>query len=434
MLRFLIFLCGAVWVWPAVEVEVLAQQEFFRKSHKALEEGNRLLSVDLFRQAVKEYPQYESMLLQQLPLVSDYQPIIAFEDTVEAPAKNKEYVESIKSQIDSCTSFNAIEKIVELAKNQKIVILNEAHDMPQHRAFGLLLAKALRKAGFDYLAVETFALPWGIAGPVKFKYPTLETGHYSTEPVFGDFLRQANNMGYKMVAYEISMLQRSKKPTDQYDSILTREVTQAENIIKHVLEKDKNARLFMFVGYAHATENWKATPDGRELGWLAAQLKKKTGIDPLTIDQVSGSYNPKSNQIDPVFNVANEKFKIESPIVVTDKDDALVTTDNYHGAIDLSIFHPVQKMKNGRPDWLRMNGYRKEHSIENQMVFQDQATLVQAFLTDEVENKLAIPIDQVLVESVEGKSTLLLPAGTYTLKTSTIDGEIKTIGNIEITE
>ena len=434
MFKNYIFLILALSVPFLFDANVFAQQGLFLKSNAALRAGNRLRSVEFMREAVEQNPQYESILTQQLPIISDYSATTAYDDTVSTPIRNKDYVDEIETLLQSSEAMDAVERIVELAKNEKIVILNEAHDMPQHRAFGLILAKALREAGFNYLAIETLALPDDKAGPVEFDFPTLGTGHYSVEPVFADFLRQANELKYQFIAYEISMAQRANRKGDQTDSILTREIAQAENIIEHVLNKDKDARLFMFVGYAHATENWRTVPDGRELGWLAAQIKMKSGIDPLTIDQVGGSYNPKSKQLDPVFKAINTKFDIQKPTVVRTEDDKLLCSDQYHGAVDFSVFHPVQRMVDGRPDWLRMGGYRKPHAVKHADVYQDSPTLVQAFLSNEVEHKQAIPVDQVLVESNDGESVLLLPAGRYTIKASTIDGKLETINEIEVSK
>jgi hypothetical protein len=409
-----------------------AQSEAFRKGSDALKEGNRLLAIEYFRKAVIENPQWESLLYQNLPLISDYTPIHAFESTTLTPIKNAETVEAIKNKIESYEFLDAVSQIVDLAKQRRIVILNEGHDSPQHRAFGHLLARELRTAGFNYLAVETLALVDGNAGIVTFDYPTVETGHYSAEPVFGDFLRQANSMGYKMVSYEINPNNRKAKPEDQYGGIIERETIQAENLIKHVLDKDDDSKLFVYVGYSHATEHWNKLADGRELGWLAAQIQRKTGIDPLTIDQVGGSYNPKSKSIDPVFSIVQKHTGLSSPKVAKLKEGNYLVSDQYTGKVDMTVFHPVQKMIDGRPNWLSMNGYRKPFVIQNADVFVENPTLVQAFVISETVD--AIPVDQLLLDSAQGQSTLLLPPGKYRINASTSDGKNKLIREIEITQ
>src|SRR5476649_2307712 len=57
---------------------------------------------------------------------------------------------------------DAINAIVEEAGKHQIVILNEAHHIPMHRAFALRLARELHRIGYTWLACETFAnAPFG---------------------------------------------------------------------------------------------------------------------------------------------------------------------------------------------------------------------------------------------------------------------------------
>jgi hypothetical protein len=163
---------------------------------------------------------------------------------------------------------------------------------------------------------------------------------------------------------------------------------------------------------------------------MAAQIKRKTGIDPLTVDQVGGSYNPREPTVDPVFDLVSKSGQLNRSLILHTSQGEWLTSDTYHGRIDLTVFHPVQKMIDGRPDWLRMNGYRMAQEISNKDFFAGNPTLVQAFLTSESGDGL--PVDQVLLESAEGNSTLLLPAGVYRLQSQTCTGFTSHEKTIEI--
>ena len=63
--------------------------------------------------------------------------------------------------VRSAERRNAIDTIVDMAHDRRIVILNEEHDAPEDRAFGLAVAKALRPLGFTTLAAEAFSLYGG---------------------------------------------------------------------------------------------------------------------------------------------------------------------------------------------------------------------------------------------------------------------------------
>jgi len=265
--------------------------------------------------------------------------------------------------------------------------------------------------------METLAGPDEKSGIVNVTYPKLETGYYIADPVFADFVRQAVKATYKLVAYEIEPSQRKKENQKDFAlSIIERENAQSDNLIKHVLQADPKSRVFAYVGYSHATENWKKIRE-HNIGWFAAQLKKKTGIDPLTIDQVGGSFNPKSPSVDPVWKLIQEGENISEPTVAMMGQKTIVS-DQYNGKVDLSVFHPAHRLIEGRPNWLSLGGYRKPFTIQNKEFYQGQETLVQAFRVEEKEN--AIPVDQILLHSKDGSSNFLLPKGKYRIQTSTI--------------
>ena len=405
-------------------VNLQAQTEFFAESSRALKEGNRLLAVDLMTKGLQKMPGMENVANQYLPLISDYEPVTPFDQTVVRAPANKAYVAGLSQVIGELERQEALMAIVDAAKDRQIVILNEAHDCPQHRAFGLLLAAELKKIGFEFLAMETLVGPDGNSGVLNLDYPKLDTGYYSAEPVFGDFVREAARLGYQLVAYEIESGQRQvDAQADPVDSIRERENAQSDNLIQHVLKPHPKTKLFVYVGYSHATEHWEPQDDGSDLGWMAAQIQKKTGIDPLTIDQVGGSYNPKNQQIDPVLSLLQKDAAIQQPCVLRQESGEWLSSDGYYHKTDMTVFHPIQKMLDGRPNWLRMNGYRKAHPFQNKDYYLGDKTLVQAYRIDEGEG--ALPVDQVLLETPDGEAMLLLPEGKYRTVSQTIDGTIK---------
>lgn len=58
------------------------------------------------------------------------------------------------AKIAAAAPRDAIAEIVRRARSTSIVILNEAHNSPRDRAFGLEVARALRPLGYSVLAVE----------------------------------------------------------------------------------------------------------------------------------------------------------------------------------------------------------------------------------------------------------------------------------------
>ncbi|HEX8449217.1 MAG TPA: hypothetical protein VF652_06460 [Allosphingosinicella sp.] len=296
---------------------------------------------------------------------------------------------------------NALSVIRAEAAKTRIVILNEAHHRPRDRAFALEVARALRPLGYDILAAEAFTNVDGkIGSPVarleRQRYPTFETGHYIHDPVFADFIRGALAIGYRPAAYEIRPSQW--RPDG---GIAVREQAQAENIAA-ILASNPGARLFIHVGFSHVMEAPAASSEG-EMEWMAARLKKMTGIDPLTIDQANfGEASSARRGLDARALV---EPRIRESSVLRLGAGAANVGDFAH-SVDLQVFHPRTRLIHGRPDWLVRMG-RTARPVPSSLLPVRGRRLVQAFLAGEKEG--AIPIDQVLVEAGKPAPWLMLP-------------------------
>jgi hypothetical protein len=302
---------------------------------------------------------------------------------------------------------DAISTIIKASEGRRVVILNEAHSMPQNRAFATQLALELRKAGFTYLACETFSPTVNISN-----YPNARTGYYTNEPVFADFVRKALRVGYQLVPYESQSTDRSG---DFEDQINRREIEQTQNLMDRVLLKDPKARVFVYVGYSHATEDWQKTEDGkRDLAWMAARLARASGLDPLTIDQTELTEHSKPTAEHSIYQAALNQFKPEQPIVLENADGQPQVFGQYKGKVDMQVLHPRTVFENQRPNWLRFNGLRSAIQIPSELLKFPERILVQAFRANEAED--AISLDQIMVVPKRPVSKLLLEPGTYRLR------------------
>ena len=199
------------------------------------------------------------------------------------------------ARLRSATLRDAIAEIVARARRTRIVILNEDHGVPRDRAFALEVARALHPLGYHALAIETLnnvAADKDAADTMRTlaaaRYPRRSTGYYTADPVFGDFLRQSLKLGYRPVAYETTDFSQTGDADQQ---IARREQAQADHLVARVLRDRPAAKLFVYVGFSHATEA-PQDRDGHPTRWLATRLKAMTGIDPLTIDQVTVAEHP----------------------------------------------------------------------------------------------------------------------------------------------
>jgi len=315
------------------------------------------------------------------------------------------------SPVDDAAALDAIPAIVEAAKDRRIVILNESHHMPRHRAFATELAVALRAVGFDTFGAETFA---DIEGAKRRGYPDHSTGYYSQDPVFGELVRTVLGLGYECVAYEATPT-AATPDIDQRQRINAREIEQARNLKERVFDANPDARLFVFVGYSHATENWVDEGGAKELAWMAARLKKLTGFDPLSIDQTGATPRSEDRFADPHWRRAVTRGALESPKVFRRDDDSYFVAGSYSGKVDLQVFHPPLAEVQGRPDWLT-RGRIGVVPPKELLVFAKEGSelLLQAYRGGE-DDESAIPVDQFVVRDPTAPPSFFLPRGEYRL-------------------
>ena len=209
-----------------------------------------------------------------------------------------------KKQIEKINSgqvINAEDYILTKSKDHEIIVINEAHHIPDNRVFISKLLPSLKKQGYTKLFVE--ALPNDIIISPYTKCITA-SGYYLSDPVFIKYLQIASNLGFTIFGYEESAAQviendsivkslskdwLVKKSNIQYivaglseHEINRRDYSQYKNIESHI--KENAGKSIIHCGYDHVKEevinNWKTVTS-----WLKDELR----IDPLTIDQANYS-------------------------------------------------------------------------------------------------------------------------------------------------
>jgi hypothetical protein len=295
---------------------------------------------------------------------------------------------------------DALEYVTAVAETARVVMINEAHHVPQHRVFTLRLLAALRARGYRYFAAET--LSDGDAELARRGYPTLATGPYIGEPVYGDLVRTALRLGYVVVPYEADR------------AAPDRERSQAEHLAHRILDHDPAARIVVHAGYNHVNES------GTLAGSLpmAARFRQLTGIDPFTIDQTVMSERASPTHEHPLYR--RVATTLHAPTVFVDVGG--------HGwslepeKRDLTVFHPRTTLRDGRPDWLRVNGDRRPLTIPAGVCGMAPRCLVRARLASEGDD--AVPVDQVEVVAGHPAPVLLLPPGEYVVRAESAAGTL----------
>jgi hypothetical protein len=359
----------------------------------------------------------ESQVSQQLSwarsAVGDYAGALS---VVRRPNQSApgDYAARARELMEGFQARDALEAIVEAARDRQIVILNEAHHLARHRVFALQLARELRALGFQYLACEAFNSNLDSRELQTRGYPRKADGFYMREPLFGDFVRHSLALGYTPVAYEHSG--GGSPGGSQADGINNRETGQANNLVARILKDNPRARIFIFVGYSHLMkrpQNRTAEPS-RTVQWMAGRLKDTTGIDPLTIDQVTMT-DPDASSLhaELLRQLFDGGDRTKSSLVLRHATEAKqLVLGTYAGDVDMQVFHRPTAYVDGRPDWLAMNGYRKARAVPPEILPKSGRRLVQAFIEGETVG--AIAVDQFVVEAgADSVPVFMLPAGKF---------------------
>ena len=161
----------------------------------------------------------------------------------------------------------AWEKILAQAKQHQLVMFNEEHTQPRGRWLVGSLLPELYEQGFRYLALEGLEAA-DSAGVQQRGYPVATSGFYTNEPQYGNLIRQARRLGFRVVAYDATGDDRERQ--------------QASNLLAATLGPHPQARVVVLAGHGHINENPVAQS-------MATWVHKLSGIDPLTIEQTQAA-------------------------------------------------------------------------------------------------------------------------------------------------
>ena len=308
-------------------------------------------------------------------------------------------IDSLKQQYEV---RNASEYIVEAAKDEQVLIINEAHHNSSHRFFTKSLLQGLYDHGYRYFGLEALSPgKWMDSSLNARQYPVQATGYYTKDPQFGDLLRKAMQIGFELFPYEDTTRANGK----------FREIGQAKQI-SDMIRKHPEGKFLIHCGFAHAYEGpyaaWEKT--------MAGRLKEFTQIDPLTVSQTGYSERGDSTYNHPLLKA----LRPTTPSVLVNRETKEVFgyewKTNY---TDITVLHPISTYQSGRPEWLFAQGNLKqeltlpEHKLKYPL-------MIMAFKVEE-DIQQALPLDIVEADSIDKKVSLALPNGAYSILM--VDGE-----------
>jgi len=373
-------------------------------------EGNYLYPVhqitanrDYLLGEIPENLYYQSLAVAYCNLGAYHKALVTWDLQVKRSHKEEE-----SHDFSDYKAVNAKGELAALIDGHQFVMINEAHHVALHRFFIRQLLQDFYDNGFTYMAVEALSQN-GVGDLVIRGYPIQSSGTYSIEPQFGQLIRSAIGIGFKLIAYDVSE-----------SNMNLRDSLQAENILNHI-QDEKDAKVLVYAGFGHIREKTSN-------GWitLAQAIQRQTGTDLLTVDQVQLTEKSSVDYQPDFYNTINQLYNFSEPCILKNSESQYWNLPDDEGVYDIQIIHPVSTLEFGRPHWLSRDSHLHKRKIE---VFEAvEELLVQAYSVKESESfeiKDLIPFDQTVIEKRENGCFLFLPKGEYSILISDKNGVLE---------
>ncbi len=321
------------------------------------------------------------------------------------------------NQLKNSTPFKAEEFIFEKAKTEKILIINERAEAPQHRAFTLSLLDGLYEQGYRYLALE------GLSGEdtelTNRKYPVLNSGELIKEPVYGMMVREAIAKGFTVFSYQPTkeqkakagqVLKRTQPKMATADIINTNSLawSQAMNINK-ILRSDPKAKVIVHCNDRASKEI--SFSNQKPMAWWINELAR---VNPFTIDQ-SVMSEKCGNEEDPYYSIRS----VVQPTVFAKGDEVFVKKEtNPNNELekikpyDIQVFLPKSKTINQRPSWLMERAGYTIYPFNPDKHGMSYPCIVMAYNAGE-DLDFAVPADVIEIPKAGVPTALALKSGAY---------------------
>lgn len=194
---------------------------------------------------------------------------ISFFDNLDSIHHTYEQYRSPSTTVSPNNKFkvngDAINKVCEIAKTQKMLMLNENHYDFRHRLFVYLLLDKLFKIGYRNLCLEDRSR----AAILKDSFPDKKDGFYISEPFMAGVVRKAKEVGFNVYGYDTSA-----------NTFLEREFGQAKNLYD-LYSKDPDHKWVVLAGYSHINKRYFSSESPSALQFF----RKLAGFEPFSINQ-----------------------------------------------------------------------------------------------------------------------------------------------------
>lgn len=300
--------------------------------------------------------------------------------------------------------------IIQLAKGSRVIFFNELHGRAQTRVVLLALLPELKAMGFTHLALETLGVNLSYKEAATCEPALLRdselaargmainsTGFYSRDPVYGELIRIALQLGFELVAYDVIADTQSER------------MEGGATILACLMNRNENMRLVGLAGMANIGEGPAAVVDDYS---MADWFRRKTGIDPVTVSTYELVDFDSSSSISDA-----EHLQPGQAYVLSDSEGNLFT----HDFFDVSVYiHGSSDRNSGSDTWLTLRGLRSPAKVSLDACEGMRPCIVSAMRLSDPPD--AVASDKCIVfDSVQDSCNLYLPHGEFHVGISGLD-------------
>lgn len=319
------------------EAEEQSREEYIKEINKAFDRvfeathgktfSGKIIALEKLSVEFQDNKPVSDLLLQERG--TTYSFMGQHQNALRAFDQHDPTPEPLNDRIKSLTTQDAVHAILEKSAHHQIVMINEAHHVPQHRVLTYRLLAGLWEKGYRYLALE--ALSPDAENHLTKKYVTKNAGFYTVEPIFANLVLHAQKLGFKLVSYDFG--------SELMTGTEAREKSATRNLRQKIFNSTPEAKVIIHVGYNHINED----------EWLAYYLKTALNIDPLTINQTEFTERSATKFEPESYRWLVENHVFENPVILTDRDGKFwsSTPKKY----DVNVVWPRTQYSLNRPSW-----------------------------------------------------------------------------------
>lgn len=300
----------------------------------------------------------------------------------------------------------AVDVIVARAAEYDLVTINEAHHVPAHRALMLALLEPLHRLGYRYLALEGLDPADEELERRGYAKGRL-SGSYLAEPIYGELVRSAMRLGYRVIGYDRHVPCEPGTGPDE-DCLNQRQARQASGIASAVAADGRPGKIVVLVGYDHGA--LKASNGFNPMG---ARLAHLLAARHFSVDQVTTGPVSRRGAARSFVEHVGDKMGMDRPFVLVGADDTDWQLPQLQGLHTLHVFWPHPLLPDGRPAWMRDLIGRRAVVVDATACGTQESRLLHAHSWNEPPD--ATPLDRVWLRPGEVSATLYLPPGDHRL-------------------